>query len=268
MSGVTLSGNIFQQLDVSGLFPNPARSPQSGTFLSPVTGVSVQLDNQTPVVSTNGSFSFSDVGSGVHTVSIAQLPAGYVGFSGQSLSYTVTIPQNTSNYQPPTLNFELTPKNQALIQNLYELVLSRPADLDGFDQQLSDLNNGGSVGEVFNNLYTSTEFQEEARPIADLVEAFFPGSLDVGPFRNSVQLQNLGTAQDATVLQFLYSKQFLTKYGDTSKLSNSDYVTFMYEHLINRAPTTTELDTWDALLAPRDGAAPLANRGDVALEPG
>ena len=275
LTGVTLSGNIFVQLDVAGLFPSQL-NPPSGSFLAPVKGASVQLDGQTPIVSTDGTFSFSDVGPGQHTVSISQLPSGYVGFgvapgsqslpSSQSLRYTLTIPQDTSSYAPPTLNFQLETKNQAVVQNLYELVLSRPADLDGFDQELNVLNTGGSVGQVFNDLYTSSEFQEESQPIAYLAQAFFPGPLDVAAFRESVQLQNLGTAQDATVLQMLYSQPFLTKYGDISKLSNSAYINFMYQHLLNRSPTASELKTWVALLGPRPGGkAPLANRGDLPV---
>jgi len=72
----------------------------------------------------------------------------------------------------------------------------------------------------------------------------------VGGFRKSVQLQNLGVAQDATVLQILYSLPFMAKYGNTSDMSNSDYVTFMYNQLLGRLPTPLELRTWDSLLAP------------------
>ena len=75
------------------------------------------------------------------------------------------------------------------MQNLYELVLSRPADVNGFQTELKLLTSGGPVGQVFTDLYTSTEFKAESQPVASILESFFPGTLDLGAFRNSVQLQ-------------------------------------------------------------------------------
>ena len=188
-----ISGTVFQQLDASGLFPGAAANVQTGDNLSTIPNVTVSLDGSaTTTTSPTGTYQFLNVTPGVrHTVSV-QLPAGYVGFNAQSLSYNLTL---TTGQQFPNLNFALTPKNQAVLQNLYELVLSRPADSSGFTTQLAVLNNGGSVGQVLNDLYTSTEFKAESQPIASIVDAFFPGTLDVGQFRNSVQLQNLGVSR-------------------------------------------------------------------------
>ena len=151
------------------------------------------------------------------------------------------------------------------MQNLYELVLSRPADVNGFQTELKLLTSGGPVGQVFTDLYTSTEFKAESQPVASILESFFPGTLDLGAFRNSVQLQNLGISEDATVLQILYSQQFVSKYGDLSKLSNASYVTFMYKKLLNRAPNKQELQTWVNMLKGTKNSPPTANRGDVPI---
>jgi hypothetical protein len=91
-----------------------------------------------------------------HTVSV-QLPAGYVGFNAQSLSYNLTL---TTNQTFPKLNFALTPTNDAVVQNVYELVLSRPAGASGFQTELKLLNSGGPVGQVFTDLYTSPVFKD------------------------------------------------------------------------------------------------------------
>jgi hypothetical protein len=262
LAGVTLAGNVFQQLDVAGLYPNPTPATSQYGYLSPIAGAAIKLDGQQVGASNpDGSYSLSDVSSGPHMVSITP-PAGYLGASAQSLSYTLTVPQDTTHYTPPALNFALTPRNAAVVQNIENLVLSHPAEFDSFQQQLATLNSGGTVGQVFKSLYTSSEFQNQSRPIANLVAAFFPGALNVGLFRGSTQLQNLGTAQDATVLGILYSQKFVKKYGDLSKMDNASYIRFMFEHVTKRAPSRSDLSTWEGLLS---GSAPLANRGDLPL---
>lgn len=138
----TLSGNVFQMLNVDGLFPQP-----NATFLAHVPGVTVSLDGGTPVSAANGTYSFPGVGPGTHTVAV-QAPPGFVGFSAQSLNAKLVV--GTSDFT--NLNFALTPKNSALVQNLYELVLSRPADLAGFNRQLAVLNPSASnAGQAFQN---------------------------------------------------------------------------------------------------------------------
>jgi Domain of unknown function (DUF4214) len=256
-----ISGTVFQQLDASGLFP---ATVGPGTNLSTIPNVTVSLDGGAMVTTTNatGAYQFLNVSPNVtHSVSV-QLPPGYLGFNAQSLSYNLTL---TPNEQFPNLNFALTPKDQALVQNLYELVLSRPADLNGFQTELKLLTSGGPVGQVFTDLYTSPEFKAESQPIASILESFFPATFDIGAFRNSVQLQNLGVSEDATVLQILYSQQFVSKFGDLSKLSNASYVTFMYKNLLNRAPNKQELHTWVNMLKGTKTAPPTANRGDVPI---
>ncbi len=274
LSTVTLTGNVFLQQDVSGNYTFP--EAVSGNFLGPVEvngeGVTVTLDNTTPTTTdSDGNYTFDDVATGTHIVTVTPPAATsatprYLGFNSQSLSYTLTVPNDVSNYTPPPLNFMLTPQNQAVVQNLYEMVLSRPADFDGFNTQLGVVGmSGDNVGQVFTNLYTSSEFAQESQPIANLIEAFMPGPLSVGAFRESVQLQNLGTAQDATALQFLYSQPFVAKFGNLSKLTNVEYVNFMYQHLLKRMPTKDECTTWVNLLSPQGEQAPLANRGDLPL---
>ncbi len=268
LSTVTLSGNIFLQQDVSGNYT--FNNPSSGTFLAPVTGAMVALDKQTPVVSSDGTYSITVTQAQtatVHTLTVTP-PSGYVGFNDQSLSYTVTVPaaDNTSNQKPPPLNFMLTPKNEAAVQNLYQMVLSRPADFAGFNTQLGVIGTSGdNVGQVFMNLYNSSEFAQESQPIADLIEALMPGPFNVGAFRESVQLQNLGTAQDATALEFLYSQQVVNTYGNLSAMPTAEYVNFMYSHILHHGPTTAQRKTWVSLLTPHGNNAPLANRGDLAL---
>ncbi len=252
----TISGTVFQLIDANGFFP----TAQMGGFLSTVGNVPVSLDGGAPVLSgaSDGSYSFANVAPGSHTVAIS-LPSGFLGFSGQSLSYSLVIQANQTSYA--NLNFALTPKSAALVQNLYELVMSRPATADELKSQVAAAERGASPGSTFQSLLTSGEFQLNSQPIANFLGAVFPGRpLLIGLMRNAVQLQGLGVAQDATMLQVIYSRPFVAKYGDTSLLADPDYVRFLYRTLLLRNPTPTERANWvDGL---RKGTI---NRGDVAL---
>lgn len=227
-----ISGRVFQMLDVDGIFPQP-----NSSFLANVAGVTVSLDGGAPISAAGGTYSFSTT-AGTHTITV-HAPAGFVGFSAQALSATLVL--GGSNFD--NLNFALTAKNSALVQNLYELMLSRPADLDGFNQQLAILKpNASNAGTAFQNLWTSAESKSLSQPVGKLITAFF-GPLDIGMFRNAVQLQNLGVSQDATVLQIIYSQKFVNQFGDTSDLSNGSFVNFAYQRLLFRNPTNAERNT-------------------------
>ena len=67
------------------------------------------------------------------------------------------------------------------------------------------------------------------------------------------------------MLQFLYSQQFVSQYGDLSKLSNASYVKFMYKKLLNRSPNKQELRTWVNMLKGTASSPPTANRGDLPI---
>ena len=251
-----ISGTVFQMLDVAGLFPQP-----SASFLTGVSGVQVLLDGGSmQTTPASGVYSFTGVGTGSHTISIVppSSPTKFLGFSAQSLSYSLVLGTNDFT----NLNFALTARNSALVQNLYELVLSRPADLDGFNQQLAVLNaTASNAGLAFQNLWASAESKSLSRPIGRLIEAFFPGPLDVGMFRNAVQLQNLGVSQDAAVLQIIYSRAFVNQYGDTSDLSNAAFVNFAFQKLLLRNPTNAERNGLVNQL--QNG---LLNRGQLLLQ--
>ncbi|MBM4071786.1 MAG: DUF4214 domain-containing protein [Planctomycetes bacterium] len=245
-----ISGQVFQMLDVDGIFPQP-----SGSFLANVPGVTVSLDGGAPISAAGGTYTFTGVAAGTHTITV-HAPPGFVGFSAQSLSATLVV--GASDFE--NLNFALTPRNSALVQNLFELMLSRSADLDGFNQQLAALTpNASNAGVVVQNLWGSTESQSLSQPIGKLITAFFP-TLDIGMFRNAVQLQNLGVSQDATALQIIYSQKFVNQFGDTSDLSNAGFVNFAYQRVLLRNPSNKELNR---LVSRLDSG--VLNRGQLLL---
>jgi len=251
----TISGSVFQAFDGSGLYPSPVAASSSipaSSFLNLVGGVSVTLDGaRTITTGTSGSglglYQFTDVAAGTHTITI-QPPAGYFGFSAQSLSSTLVVQADQASFS--NLNFAVTPMNAAVVQNLYQLVLNRSVGADELNQQVLALQGGGTtIGGLFNGLLNSAEFNATSESVAEVIEAFFPGPLDVGMLRNAVQLQGMGVSQDAVATQILYSSKFVKAFGDLGSLSNSNYVGVVYQNVLGRAPKPSELASWDAQLA-------------------
>jgi len=250
----TITGNVFHTFNVAGLFP-----AANGSFLEALANVTVNLDGgaQTTTTDANGAYTFAAVAPGSHTISVVP-PAGFLGFSAQTLSTTIVIGASETAFD--NLNFALTGASEALVQNLYELVLQRPADEAGFNGLVALRDQGASTGALFVQLYDSYEYNTVVEPIANLVTTFFSGPTSVGLLRNAVQVQNLGISQDAAVLEILYSQPFVNAYGDTSQLTNTQFVTFLYQNILGRAPKNSELKQWVTPLI--NGTM---NRGEVTL---
>jgi hypothetical protein len=249
---VTISGNVFQALNVA----DPGNdSPNPGP---PIANVMVSLDNGAMVQPTNatGGYTFTGVAPGSHTVSVVR-PSGFLGFSAQALSYRVNLADNSTF---ANLNFGLTPRTEALVQNLFERVLNRPADAARFNGFVTRINQGESVAVVYQELLALAEFRTVVAPVGRILSGFYPDQpIDANLLRRAVGLQDLGVGQDASVLDLLYSRKFVAAFGDSSKLDNSAYVTFLFQRLIGRDPTPDERATW---LDPLNAGT--LNRGQVA----
>jgi len=245
-----LGGVVRQMIDVAGLAPDDPSS------FVPLEGVTVQLDNGSQAVTdASGSYSFSNVTTGLRTVSVL-LPTGFLGTTAQSLSYTV----NVGSDDVPGLNFALAERNQAIVQNLFELVVQRPAAAEEFAAAVDRLNAGGAVSAEFGRLIRSAEFNTTIKPVAGFVQAMLPGVLEIGMVRASGQQQFQDIDQDATIQGIMTSQAFVDVHGDTSLLANADYVRFLYRELLNRSPSSRQL---------RQAVTQLENgtsRGQVALD--
>jgi len=116
----TVSGSVQRSVDAVGLDPNDP-------LFAGIPGVTVQLRDPAgtllaqQVTGSSGNYSFPGVTTGRREVS-AVLPAGFLGTSAQSLSYDLTVGATDVT----GLTFALASRNQAIAQNLYELVLQRP----------------------------------------------------------------------------------------------------------------------------------------------
>jgi hypothetical protein len=241
---------VQQTLDVTGLDPNDADA------FGPLANVTVMLDDGSrQVTDSSGNYTFADVVPGRRQVTILP-PANFVGATAQSLSSTISV----GDADVAGINFALTGRNDAIMQNLYELVLQRSPTFDELTAGASRLQAGQTVAAEFGRVLRSQEFGQKVQPVAGFVRAMLPGVLDIGSVRGSVQQQNLGIRQDATIQGIMTSQKFVAANGDTSQLSNPAYVQFLYRRLLNRAPTSAQLNTAVAKLG---GGA---TRGQLALE--
>lgn len=225
-----ISGSVQRSVDAVGLMPDDP-------LFAGIAGVTVQLRDQAGTVITqavtdsSGNYTFPSVTAGQRKVSVV-LPTGLMGTSAQSLSYNLTVGATDVT----GLTFALASRSQAIVQNLYELVLQRPATADEFTAAVGRLNAGQPVAQEFGRLIQSAEFSTVVRPVAGFAEAMFPGVLPIEVVRASGQEQRLGITPAATFQGIMSSQPFVATYGDTSRLSDGDYVRFLYRRLLDRSP--------------------------------
>ena len=226
----TVSGSVQRSVDAVGLDPNDP-------LFAGTPGVTVQLRNQAgtllaqQVTDSSGNYSFPGVTAGSREVSVV-LPSGFLGTSAQSLSYDLTV----GVADVTGLTFALASRSQAIAQNLFELVLQRPATADELTASVSRLDAGQPVAQEFARLIQSAEFSTVVRPVAGFTKAMFPGVLPIEVVRTSGQEQRLGITPAATFQGIMSSQPFVATYGDTSQLSDGDYVRFLYRRLLDRSP--------------------------------
>lgn len=225
-----VSGSVQRAIDAIGL-------AQDSPLFGGVPQVTVQLRDAggsliaQQVTDSSGNFSFAGVTAGRRQVSLV-CPSDSMGTSAQSLSYNLTVGAT----DVAGLTFALASRSQAIVQNLYELVLQRPATADEFTAAVGRLDASQPVANEFGRLLRSPEFATVVQPVAGFVQAMFPGVLEIEFVRASGQQQGLGTTAAATVQGIMASQRFVAAHGDTSALSNGDYVRFLYRELLGRSP--------------------------------
>ena len=225
-----ISGSVQRSVDAIGLDPNDP-------LFAGIAGVTVQLRDETgalitqQVTDSSGNYSFPGVTVGRRQVSLV-CPSDSMGTSAQSLSYTLTVGASDVT----GLTFALASRSQAIVQNLFELVLQRPATADEFTAAVGRLDAGQPVAQELGRLLQSAEFSSVVRPVAGFAEAMFPGVLPIEVVRTGGQEQRLGITPAATFQGIISSQPFVATYGDTSQLSDGQYVRFLYRRLLDRAP--------------------------------
>jgi hypothetical protein len=263
-AGATLSGLVFQAVDTvdpTNLTPGPGIPGVQINAVGKLPGDSFSTTTSN-MAGSIGTYTFMNLPADKYQVStvLPTNPVAYWGFTAGSDSATVTLSATTTFTD---LNFALTPENNALVQNLYQRVLFRPADAAGLNSWATALTSGGfSIGQVFNGFVTASEFKNNEVPMTNLLLAFSSPNQPPDPnlLRHNMELIGQGISFDAATLDILYSQQFITQHIDTSKLDDTAFVTYLYNTVLHRAPDPLGLSGWVGAL--QNGF----NRGQVTFD--
>ena len=135
------------------------------------------------------------------------------------------------------------PTVTSFVTNLYQEVLGRQPDTDGFNSWVSQLNAGTrTTGDVSISFITSTEYRNNT--IIGYYQAQLgrtPTAAEIQPFLNRLVA---GESQDALRVTFFGSEEFFNKAGR----NNAQFVNNLYEEIVNRSPTVAEVNYWVSIL--------------------
>ncbi len=241
----TISGLVFQTVDVvdSSILTIQPPGPGVGNVTVIATGTNPANKFTTTTTASGSNLGQYQFGSLEHPLPAdtyqvsVQLPSGFWGFTAQSFQASVALADKEDF---GNLNFAIMPISQASAQNLYQRVLVRSTDPAGLNFWATGLGNGSiSAGQALTGFISSSEFLTLDAPLAGMLAALYQNQqlpLDTDLFRHNEQLIRNGVTADAAVLNTIYTQSFITVFGDTSQLSNQQFVTFVYNQLLHRMP--------------------------------
>jgi hypothetical protein len=135
------------------------------------------------------------------------------------------------------------PTVTSFVTNLYQEVLGRQPDTDGFNSWVSQLNAGTkTTGQVSISFMTSTEYRTNT--IVDYYQVQLlrtPSAAEVQPFLNRLVA---GESQDALRLTFFGSEEFFNLAGR----NNAQFVKNLYNQIVDRPATVAEVNYWVSVL--------------------
>lgn len=153
--------------------------------------------------------------------------------------------------------------DDAFVELLYQNVLDRPSDSQGLARWTNDLANGTSRAEVVRGFSESQEFKTNTNPMAsafaeardqgdwiDDVFRLYRATLDRTPDDTGLDRWSgelaLGANFEDVARGFVNSPEFQRDYGG---LSNEEFVTLLYNNVLDRAPDDRGLENWTGALA-------------------
>jgi len=140
------------------------------------------------------------------------------------------------------------PTVTSFVTNLYQEVLGRQPDSDGYNSWVSQLNAGTSTtGQVAIGFFTSNEYRTNT--IVGYYQVQLgrtPSAAEVQPYLN---LLIAGQSQDQIRISFFGSEEFFNAAGR----NNAQFVNNLYSQILNRAPSGAEVNFWVNVLAQTNG---------------
>jgi hypothetical protein len=150
---------------------------------------------------------------------------------------------------------------KAFLTDLYEDTLFRSPDPSELTSVSSDLASGKlTAGAIFANLVGSSEFGNLVNPVLTMYQAYLGRPADLGGFSSWVKLERQGTTLTQIAAGIAHSPEFQARNGDVFALSDSNFVSFLYQDLYQRAPDDFGRTAWGALLGSHQ-----LQRGDLLV---
>jgi len=153
---------------------------------------------------------------------------------------------------------QFTPLNDTaeFVKQVYRDFLNREADQAGLDYWVTGIDGGAlSRAECVESFLQSAEFGGNISPVTRLYFAYFLRIPDYDGLMYWIGQYEAGMTLNEISESFALSAEFTTTYGS---LSNSEFVTLVYQNVLERAPDQAGLDYWSNQL---DTAA--NTRGEV-----
>ncbi len=134
---------------------------------------------------------------------------------------------------PTSLTAVFTPQagldaNTTLVKGLYESILNRPVDPTGLVSWVHELNSGATAANVAYDLVNSTEARIKE------VDTFFKDIFNRAP--TAAELQKWVTSLQGGLNELVMLETLLDSTEFSAPLNNTQFVTALYEILLNRAP--------------------------------
>ncbi len=166
--------------------------------------------------------------------------------SGQSLEAITTGFINSTEFS----NIYGALNNTAFVTTLYNNVLGRAPDSAGLNSWVTQLNNGASRESIVLGFSESLEFRNasdvrtHAGEVYRMYDSAFNRQADVSGFEGWVNAFYGGAKMTTLVDAFMNSAEFTNTYGAVSGLTNTQFVTLLYNNVLNRAPDGSGLTSW------------------------
>ena len=155
----------------------------------------------------------------------------------------IEVAQSTNPLIKDNDIFALTPDGaRAFAKQQYRDFLGREGDAGGVTFWANQITSGTvSRASMVQSFFNSAEFQNSSAPVTRLYFAYFLRIPDLGGLQFWIAQLRAGTPLNTISNAFAASPEFLTRYG---QLNNTDFVTLVYNNVLNRPPDAGGLAFW------------------------
>ncbi len=143
-------------------------------------------------------------------------------------------------FNNPDVPANATTSAALFAMQLYRDFLGREADADGLHFYLNTINGNNAIKpNIVESFFNSPEFQSVGAPVTRLYFAFFNRFPDYDGYLFQTSVLRSGQPIGAIANNFSLAPEFQATYGS---LNDTQYVTLLYQNVLNRMPSQGEID--------------------------